>query len=202
LFFSIRGIILKKLLIIALLALATGAQAESTAAKKELVAKVLLLQQPGIEQAGQALAERPAAQLMQQAGLALQTKVAPEKREGIAKEIQADVKKYADEAVPLVRERAVKVAPSTIGAMLEEKFSEDELKQLIAIIESPVNRKFAQMSGEMQKVLVDKLVIEMQGTIDPKVKTLEQSIAKRLGLPATAAPVSKAAKSPAKAASK
>jgi hypothetical protein len=202
LFFSIRGIILKKLLIIALLALATGAQAESTAAKKELVAKVLLLQQPGIEQAGQALAERPAAQLMQQAGLALQTKVAPEKREGIAKEIQADVKKYADEAVPLVRERAVKVAPSTIGAMLEEKFSEDELKQLIAIIESPVNRKFAQMSGEMQKVLVDKLVIEMQGTIDPKVKTLEQSIAKRLGLPTTAAPVSKAAKSPAKAASK
>jgi hypothetical protein len=202
LFFSIRGIILKKLLIIALLALATGAQAESTAAKKELVAKVLLLQQPGIEQAGQALAERPAAQLMQQAGLALQTKVAPEKREGIAKEIQADVKKYADEAVPLVRERAVKVAPSTIGAMLEEKFSEDELKQLIAIIESPVNRKFSQMSGEMQKVLVDKLVIEMQGTIDPKVKTLEQSIAKRLGLPTTAAPVSKAAKSPAKAASK
>jgi len=202
LFFSIRGIILKKLVIIALLALATGAQAESTAAKKELVAKVLLLQQPGIEQAGQALAERPAAQLMQQAGLALQTKVAPEKREGIAKEIQADVKKYADEAVPLVRERAVKVAPSTIGAMLEEKFSEDELKQLIAIIESPVNRKFSQMSGEMQKVLVDKLVIEMQGTIDPKVKTLEQSIAKRLGLPTTAAPVSKAAKSPAKAASK
>lgn len=193
---------MKKLLIIALLALATGAQAESTAAKKELVAKVLLLQQPGIEQAGQALAERPAAQLMQQAGLALQTKVAPEKREEIAKEIQADVKKYADEAVPLVRDRAVKIAPSTIGAMLEEKFSEDELKQLIAIIESPVNRKFAQMNGEMQKVLVDKLVMEMQGTIDPKVKTLEQSIAKRLGLPSTAAPVSKAAKSPAKAASK
>ena len=193
---------MKKLLIIALLALATGAQAESTAAKKELVAKVLLLQQPGIEQAGQALAERPAAQLMQQAGLALQTKVAPEKREEIAKEIQADVKKYADEAVPLVRDRAVKIAPSTIGAMLEEKFSEDELKQLIAIIESPVNRKFAQMNGEMQKVLVDKLVMEMQGTIDPKVKTLEQSIAKRLGLPSTAAPASKAAKSPAKAASK
>ena len=193
---------MKKLLIIALLALATGAQAESTAAKKELVAKVLLLQQPGIEQAGQALAERPAAQLMQQAGLALQTKVAPEKREEIAKEIQADVKKYADEAVPQVRDRAVKIAPSTIGAMLEEKFSEDELKQLIAIIESPVNRKFAQMNGEMQKVLVDKLVMEMQGTIDPKVKTLEQSIAKRLGLPSTAAPVSKAAKSPAKAASK
>lgn len=192
---------MKKLLLVALLALAGVAGAQSTASKKELVSKMLQLQQPGIEQAAQALTERPAAQLMQQAGLALQSRVAADKREAIAKEIEADVKKYMDEAVPLVRERAVKLAPVTIGTLLDEKFTEDELKQLIAIIESPVNRKYAQMSGAMQKVLVDKLVIEMQGTIDPKVKTLEQSIAKRLGLPAASAPVSKGSK-PAKAASK
>ncbi|WP_114970186.1 hypothetical protein [Rhodoferax ferrireducens] len=194
---------MKKLLLVTLLALACGAQAQSSAAKKELVAKVLQLQQPGIELAGQALAERPAAQLMQQAGIALQTKVAPEKREAVAKEIQADVKKYTDEAVPLLRDRAVKLAPTTIGPVLEEKFTEDELKQLIAIIESPVNRKFAQVTGELQKTLVDKLVADMQGTIDPKVKALELSIGQRLGLsPTSAAPVSKTAKPPAKAASK
>jgi|SRR5450830_319361 len=178
---------MKKLMIVALLALATGAQAESTAAKKELVAKVLQLQQAGIEQAGQALAERPAAMLMQQAGVALQSNVAADKREAVAKEIQADVKKYVDDAVPLVRERAVKLAPSTIGVMLDEKFTEDELKQLIAIIESPVNRKFAQMGGDMQKVLLEKLVTETKGVIEPKVKLLEQSVTKRLGLPAVAA---------------
>ena len=194
---------MKKLLLVTLLALACGAQAQSSTAKKELVAKVLLLEQPGIELAAQALAERPAAQLMQQAGLALQAKVAPEKREAIAKEIQADVKKYTDEAVPLLRERAVKLAPTTIGAVLEEKFSEDELRQLIAIIESPVNRKFAQMTGELQKTLVDKLVTDMQATIDPKVKTLEQSIGMHLGLSATStAPGAKTTKPPAKAASK
>ena len=194
---------MKKLLLVALLALATAAGAQSSAAKKELVAKILQLQQPGIEQAAQALAERPAAQMMQQAGLALQNRVAADKREAIAKDIQADVKKYVDEAAPLVRERAVKLAPSTVGALLEEKFSEDELKQLIAIIESPVNRKFAQLNGEMQKVLVEKLVSEMQSTIDPKVKALEQSITKRLGLPAApVAPVAKVAKPPVKAASK
>jgi len=193
---------MKKLLIVALLALASGAQAESTASKKELVSKVLLLQQPGIEMAGQALVERPAGQMMQQAGLALQARVAADKREAIWKEIQADVKKYLDEAGPLVRERAVKVAPATVGTLLDEKFSEEELKQLIAILESPVNRKFSQMSGEMQKVLSEKLVLEMQGTIDPKVKALELAINKRLALPAGSAPVSKAAKSPAKAASK
>lgn len=193
---------MKRLVIVALLVVATGVQAQVAPTKKELVAKVLLLQQPAIEQAAQALAERPAAQLMQQAGLALQSRVAEDKREATAKEIQADVKKYVDEVVPLVRERAVKLAPATIGTLLEEKFSEDELKQLIAIIESPVNRKFLQLGGEMQKALLDKLVAETQGAVEPKVKALELSIGKRLGLPAPAAAASKTSKAPAKAASK
>jgi hypothetical protein len=137
----------RKLLAVALLALVSVAHAESSAAKKELVAKVLQLQQPGIEQAARALGERPAVQMMQQAGLVLQARAAGDKREAVAKEIQVDVKKYLDETVPIVRERAIKIAPSTIGVLLEEKFNEDELKQLIAIIESPVNRKYAQMSG-------------------------------------------------------
>lgn len=189
----------RKLLAVALLALVSVAHAESSAAKKELVARVLQLQQPGIEQAARVLVERPAAQMMQQAGMALQVRLAADKREAVAKEIQADVKKYLDEAVPIVRERAVKIAPSTIGVLLEEKFNEDELKQLIAIIESPVNRKYAQMSGDIQKVLLEKLVTETQGAIDPKVKVLEQSIARRLGVPATAAAK---ARPPAKGASK
>ena len=181
---------MKKLFALTLLALSVAAHAEVSAAKKELVAKVLQLQQPAIETVARALTERPAAMMMQQAGLALQTRVAPDKREAIAKEIQADLKKYVDDAVPLVRQRALKLAPTTIGAVLEEKFSEEELTQLIAIIESPVNRKFLQLGGEMQKALGDKLVAEMQATIDPKVKALEQSITKRLGLPAKA-PVAK-----------
>lgn len=196
---------MKRLMILTLLALATSVHAQATSTKKELVNKVLLLQQPAIEQAAQALAERPAAQMMQQAGIALQSQVAADKREAVAKEIQADVKKYVDETVPMVRERAVKLAPSTVGALLEEKFSEDELKQLIAIIESPVNRKFLQLGGDMQKALVDKLIAETQASVEPKVRALEQSIGKRLGLsaPATgAASAAPAASKPAKGSAK
>ena len=193
---------MKKLVLIALLLAVSGVQAQSTASKKELVIKVLQLQQGAIEAVAQGLAERPAAQLMQQAGFALQSKVAPDKREAAAKAIEADVKKYVDEAVPLVRENAVRLAPSTVGAMLEEKFSEDELKQLVAIIESPVNRKFLQMGGELQKVLVDQLVAQTQGAIEPKLKTLEQSISKHLGLPVASAAPAKKSNPPAKAASK
>lgn len=204
---------LKKLFVVAAVTLASLAQAQtpakaqtpapSSAAKKELVAKVLQLQQPALELAAQALTERPAAQIMQQASLILKSRVAPEQREAVGKEIQADVKKYLDEAVPLVRARAIKLAPTTIGVLLDERFSEEELKQLIAIIESPVNRKFSQLGGEMEKVLGDKLVAETQGAIEPKVKTLQQSVAKRLGLPAPAPAAAAApARPPAKAASK
>jgi hypothetical protein len=185
---------MRKLILLAmvpLMALSGVAQAESSAEKKELVAKVLQLQHPGIEIAARALAERPAARMVQQAGIALQARVTLDKREAVAKDMQADLKKYLDEAVPLVTERALKLAPSTVGTLIDEKFTEQELKDLIAIIESPVNRKFVALGGEMQKALVEKLVAETQDVINPKVKELEQSLSKRLGITPSKTPVKK-----------
>lgn len=175
---------MKHITLLALLLAAGVAHAQSTPAKKELVARVLVLQQSAIEQTAQTLVERPAAQMQQQVGMALQTRIAPEKREAIAKLVQADLKKYVDEVGPLVRQQAVKLAPSTIGALLEEKFTEEELKQLISIIESPVNRKYSQMGGDFQKALGEKLIAQTQSIVEPKVKALEQAVVKHLGLPA------------------
>ncbi len=191
---------MKKTLVALLLLAGAGAFAQTSPAKQALVDKLLSLQRPAIEQTAQLIAERPALQMMQQAGAVLQTRVAAEKREAIAKEIQADLKKYADEVVPMMQQQAVKLAPATVGVLLAEKFTEDELKQLIAIIESPVNRKFLQMGGEMQKALADKLVADMQAAVDPKVKALALAMDKHLGAPVPA-PAVKASK-PAASASK
>ena len=194
---------MKSLFAISLLSFAAAAGAQTTPAKKELVAKILQLQQPAIETVARVLAEQPAANLMQTAGNVMQTRIPPDKREPIAKDIQADVKKYVDEVLPMMRERAVKLAPSTIGALLEERFTEDELKQLIAIIESPVNRKYQQMGGELQKALSDKIVADTKAVMEPRIKSLAQSISGRLGLPPADVDASTAAaKPPAKAASR
>lgn len=192
---------LNSLFAVALVALGAAVGAQTTPAKKELVAKLLQLQQPAIENVARILAEQPAAILMQRAGTIIQTRIPPDKREPIVKDIQADVKKYGDDVLPMMRERAVKLAPSTIGILLEERFTEDELKQLIAIIESPVNRKYQAMGNELQKSLSDKLVTETKSSVEPKIRTLEQSIATHLGLPPVAEPAP-GAKAPAKAASK
>jgi uncharacterized protein len=175
---------------------AAPAAQPSSPAKKELVAKILKLQQPGIEAMGRGMAEQPASQLLQQAASAL-PRLPAEKREAIARDIEADLRKYADETVPLVSARAVKLAPSTLGVLLDERFTEDELKQVVALLESPVNRKFQGMSGDMQRALSEKLVAEMRGEIEPKVRALEQSVIRRLGLPAPAAASAPKAAAPA-----
>jgi hypothetical protein len=182
----------KTLWVMALLALGGSAQAEQVATKKELIAKMMRLQQPAVELAAQALAEQPAKQMLQQAGMALQTRVEPDKREFVAQEIQAGIKRYVDEAVPLVRERALRLAPLTIGTLMHERFNETELRQLIAIIESPVNRKYLQMGGEMHRALMERLVDETNDAIEPKVLLLEQSMIKSLSLHAIAAPGARA----------
>jgi uncharacterized protein len=181
--------------LLVMLAAAGPALAQTSAAKNELVVKILQLQRPAIEGLATMLAQQPAQQMMQGANVALQSRIAPDKRQEIAKEIQADLRKFAEEVVPIARERAVKLAPSTIGTLLEEKFSEDELRELIKIMESPVNKKFGQMNAELQKSLAEKLVADARPTIDPKVKALEATIAKRLGMqPAAAAPAKPASK--------
>ena len=158
---------------------AQGASAPLSPAKQALVQKALQLQQPGIEGVGNALANQTAQQVMQVAGQAL-SRLPAESRQTVGTELQADVRKFFDEISPLLRASAVKLAPATIGSALEEKLSEDELKVLIAWLESPVNPKYAQIANEAQQALAQKLVTETRPQIEPKLKALEQTMAARL----------------------
>lgn len=179
------------------------AASPSSPAKKELVAKLMVLQQPGIEKLAAGIVQQPALQMMQEAGRALQQQIAPDKREAVGKSIETDIRKFVDESVPVVRERAVKLAPSTIGAAMEEKFSEDELKQLIAWLESPVAKKYSQIGPEIQNGFTQKLVAESRPVIEPRLQALEAKVRASLGVTAAAPGGSAPAKAaaPAKKAS-
>jgi hypothetical protein len=183
----------KTLLILAIAAVSTTLHAQSTPAKKELVARILKVQQPGMDMLVRGLVEQPALEIMDRAGQALPARVPAERREAVAKDIQADAKKYVDETMPIVRDRAIKLAPTTIGTLLEEKFTEDELKQVATMMESPVFAKFQGLGGDMQKALVEKLIADTRPQVEPKVRALEETIAKRLGVTAPAAGAAPAA---------
>ena len=140
-------------------------------------------------------------QVLQAAGQAM-AGVPADKREALGAELQAEVRKFFEDIAPVLRASAVKNAPGTVGAILEEKFTEDELKVLVTWFESPVSKKYQQLSPEMQQQLGQKLVAETRTQIEPKLKALEQVLTTKLraaaGEPAAAA--SGAAKpAPAKA---
>lgn len=180
----------KSLLILAIAATCATAQAQqtstpqpSTPAKKELVARIIKLQQPAIDNMAQALVQEPLGPLLERADAALQQRVPAEKREAVVKGIQADTKKFVDDTTPIVRDRAVKLAPSVIGPILEEKFTEDELKQVVGFLESPVLAKFQSVGGEIQRSLAQKVVNETRPQVEQKFRGLEETVAKRLGVP-------------------
>ena len=173
---------MKRALFLALCIGANLAYADAASDKQALVTKILKIQQPAIEALARGLAEQPAAQMIQKASAVLQTRIAPEQREAVAKKIQAELNKYADEATPIVTERAVKLAPTTIGKILTEKFTLKELKELANILESPVNQKFMKLGSDMQRALGEKLVEETRPQIEPKAKALEQAMAAHLGI--------------------
>jgi hypothetical protein len=177
----------KTLLILAIAAACTSVQAQSTPAKKEYVARILKAQQPGMENMAIDLVQDAAGNLMSRAGSALQQRVPADRQEAVGKEIGNDVRKFVDETTPLVRDRAVRLGPTTIGSMLEEKFTEDELKQVATIMESPAFIKFQSLGGDMQKALVEKLLVETRPVVEPKLRALEETVGKRLGVTASGA---------------
>jgi len=179
------------------LAATTAAFAQPTQAKKDLVQKAVQLQMPSVEAfARTVMVEQPMAQLMQAAGQALQQQPA-DKRETIGKAIEADIKKYVDEVDPIAKKKAAELGPKALGTVLDEKMNEDELKTLVAWLESPVSKKYNQIQPELQRALGQALVTDTRTTIEPKLTALQQSVAQRLGIkpqqPASApAPASKA----------
>ena len=181
-----------------------SAAQDGAAAKKELVQKLLQLQQPGIENVGVALASQTANQVMQVAAQAM-GRVPADKREALGAELHAEVRKFFDDVSPMLRAGAIKLAPATMGASLEEKFTADELKVLVDWFESPVSRKYGQLAAEIQQSLGQQLVVQTRPEIEPKLKALEQVMSAKLSAavggtaPGSAAPKAAAkASAPAK----
>lgn len=164
-----------------------AAVAEPSAAKKALIDKLVQLHGPAIENISRMVIQQPIGQLMQGAGAALQ-QVPADKREATGKAVEAEIRKFVDESVPMLRERAMKLAGPTWTPIFNEHYSEDELKTIIAWLESPVSKKYQQYGGELQNALGQKLVAETRGTLEPRFKALDQTVGKMLGVTPQQAP--------------
>ncbi|WP_077001790.1 DUF2059 domain-containing protein [Variovorax sp. KK3] len=191
---------MKKLKFALIAAAVAGSSMAMAQDKAAMVKQFLDLQRPGIEALARGLVEQSSAPIAQAGSQYLQTQVPAEKREAAAKAADAELKKYFDDAYPLVRDKAVALAPDALGPILRDNFSEDELRQLLAWINSPLSKKYQELNPKMQTALTEKLVAETRSSIEPKMRTLDTNVAKALGAPTegSAPPAKSAPKAPAK----
>lgn len=156
------------------------ASVSAHADKKDLVQKVLGFQHNALDDMSRSVAEQPARQLAGAARQVLAQGVPEDKRDATAKQVDAEIKKYLDAATPMVRASATKISQSVVAPMMEEKFSEDELKQLVGMLDSPVLKKYQGMMPEMSNALLEKVVADVRGQIAPKAQAAEANIRKIL----------------------
>jgi hypothetical protein len=201
----------KSFLTIALLAAAaatTTAQAQSTPpaagasapavispAKRDLLQRLITLQQPALENMARNLAEQPVRQMLGAAEQAL-PRVPEAKREAVVNQIQADARKYFDEAGVVVKDRSAKLGQTALVPLFDEKFSEDELRQLLVALEAPAYKKYQTALPELSNAFAQKLILDLRPVLDPKLKALEESIGKSLGVQTAAEGAAPAASKP------
>ncbi|MCH8179331.1 MAG: DUF2059 domain-containing protein [Proteobacteria bacterium] len=153
-------------------------EAKASEAKARLIERLLTVWHP--EDVAIVMVQRPAADALQQARIALQGRVTPEKRDATIKDMATDVQKYIDEATPVVRDSAKRSLATSVVPMLQQNFSEEELKQLIVLMESPVKKKFESLLPQMERALGEKVAKESRAVIDPKLQALTQAVGLKL----------------------
>jgi uncharacterized protein len=144
------------------------------------VQKLISIQQASLESTAKGLAEAPARQLVAAAQPILAQGVAPEKREATAKLVDAEIKKYLDAAGPIVRASTIKMSQGAISSAIDEKFTEDELKQLVVMLDSPVLKKYQAVLPDLSKALVEQVVQDARPQVDPKLQATQEAIRKIL----------------------
>jgi len=155
-----------------------GAATVISPEKQKLINRILELWH--VENVGLTMLQKPVDESLRQSRSLLQGRVSSDTQEATMKLINEDVLKFAKEVVPPVLASAKKLAPTTVGPILAEKFSEEELRQIIAILESPVKAKFEKAVPEIEAALGNKIATENAAAVTPKMNALTEQIGVRM----------------------
>ena len=159
---------------------AQKAQTEASApkTKQQLIQRLLELWH--VEAVGVTMLREPVDNALRQARAAWQARTTPEKRDEALKDIEGYAKELLEKLMPQVVGKAKELTKTTVVPILSEKMTEEELRQMIAILESPAKTKFEALIPEMQRALGKKLGEEQGKEIKPQMEELQQRIGKRM----------------------
>jgi hypothetical protein len=166
-------------LIAASFAAGAAAQTAQVSPEKQALVQRVLAKMP-MENVGLAMLQKPIAEAVVQARAVLQGRVAPDKQEAVLKEINLEAEKVFNEEAPLVRASTRAAVDSAVAPLLAQRFTDDELQQLAAILESPVKAKFEALAPEIQKTLGQSVAEANRAQVNARLTELQNKIGLRL----------------------
>jgi uncharacterized protein len=109
-----------------------------------------------------------------------------DKRQKAAASLDAELKKFNDDALKLITTQAVKVRGDALASSYAEKFSEEELKQLLALMEAPAFKKYQTLAPELGNVYLKGIVDGTRNAVESRGKAFDTAAAKIVGAPPAA----------------
>ena len=146
--------------------------------KQALVQRVL--DKMGLESVGLQMLQTPVADMLRQSRVVVQSRVPADKQDALMKDITAEATKFVEQEAPALRTSTHAIVQSSVAPLLAQKFSEDELKQLAGILESPVLAKFETIVPEMKRAVGENVARAQGAQIQPKMTELQNRVGLKL----------------------
>ncbi|MEO7887258.1 MAG: DUF2059 domain-containing protein [Polaromonas sp.] len=173
----------------------TTAHAQATDPKTELAKKVVALQQgPELDRLVGQLAGVSTQELIAKWGPKMEASVPKAKQPKVSEDLNAELKKYTDDASQLIGKQVSKVSTESLVPAYAERFTLEELQQLAAFFESPAVKKYQATAPELGNVFVQKLVEASRPDVLARIKQFDDAAVKIIGT----SPAPGAGKPPAK----
>ena len=165
--------------VIAAIALSIGlaaapAQAQSdAAARKELATRIVNLQKASDMDALIAQLASSASQTVVSTWLPKLDQLPRSKQRTAADQLDAELKKFNQDNVRLIKSRNERISLDVLVPAYAERFTTDELRQLVAFMESPVIKKYYAANPQMANMLAQKLVEATRKDVETRIKAFD-----------------------------
>lgn len=180
-FLNLGKTIATALLCTAALAPAAYAQDKQDAAKKELATRIVNLQKAQDMDALIAQLAGTANRAVVEAWLPRLDKMPAARQKAVADQLDVELKKFNDDVVRLIKTRNDRISLDVLVPAYSERFTADELKQLVTFLESPVIKKYYAANPHMANLLGQKLVEATRADVESRIKEFDARAAKIVG---------------------
>lgn len=173
---------MKKLLTalgIAGLVFSITAQAQTADSKLEWATKAVALQQgPELDRLIGQLADSSTQELVQNWGAKLSADVPKAQVEKAAESLNLELKKYRDEVSKIIQDKVNKASADSLIPVYMERFSSEELKQLVVFFESSAVKKYQATAPELGNIFINHLIVETRTDVFARAKIFDDAATK------------------------